>query len=88
MHATLSVAHDGSHHSAAVGEAFQLGAHGLGLGQPEIGERSAVREVVMALRLNRSTTATGDNNREIAVLVGRSVTKAGAVGENGIVEQG
>ena len=77
MHATLSGAHDGSHHSAAVGEAFQLGAHGLGLGHPEIGERSAVREMVMTLRLNRSTTAAGNNNWEIAVLVGRSVTESG-----------
>ena len=73
--------------AAAVGEALELHSHRPGLGQPQVGERCPLGHVDVLAGLEPAPAGAADDDRQVVVLVGRPVTEAGAVGEQGVVEQ-
>lgn len=71
---------------ATVSIGFALNAQRLQLGQPEIGERSASLAVDVATQIKRAASATGDDQRQVVVLMGGTVAHSGSKGEDGVVQ--
>ena len=66
---------------------FTFNAQSTQLGEPQVGQRGTSLTVNVGAEFKRATSASGDDQRQIVVLMGGAIAHTGTEGEDGVVEQ-
>ena len=73
--------------SGAVSIFFTFNAQSTQLGEPQVRQRGASLTVNVAAQFKRATSASGDDQRQVVVLVRGPIAHTCSEGEDGVVEQ-